>query len=113
MPNEVENALISAAQKIVQYVEDAATLQVQTGYVQIGANTGGDMQFDTARGVASTEYHIDGDCKAIIPVRDAGNGNLEIDNALLELHQRNVDTAIEYRARILSALISALQPRTR
>jgi hypothetical protein len=36
---------------------------------------------------------------------------LEVDAALFELHQQNVNTAIEYRARILNSLLSTLQPR--
>src|ERR687885_592579 len=113
MANEVENAIRSAAEQIVKYVEDVGTLQVQTGYVAVGTNVSGDITFDTARPIASTIIRFDGDCKAVITMRDAGNGVLEVDNALLELHQRNVDAAIEYRARIVNALITAIQSRTK
>ena len=113
MANEVADALRTAAEKVAQYIQDAGTLQVSTGYVQVGAKVDGDLQFDVAGPVASTVIKLDGDCKAVVPMRVAGNGTLELDTALLELHQRNVDTAIEYRARMLQALLGALQTRAR
>jgi hypothetical protein len=36
---------------------------------------------------------------------------LEVDSGLFEIHQANVATATEYRARVLAALIGLLQRR--
>jgi hypothetical protein len=44
-----------------------------------------------------------------VPLREAEAGRFEVDAALFDLLQRNVTTAIEYRARIIDALLSAFQ----
>ena len=62
-----------------------------------------------AKPVARTVIKLDGDCDVILPMRQTQNGGFEVDAALLELHQRNVPTAMEYREHILHALLSALQ----
>jgi hypothetical protein len=44
-------------------------------------------------------------------MRRAQNGGLEVESELLTIHERNVATTIEYRARVLSALLGLLQRR--
>ena len=108
MASELEKSLKSAAEKIAQYIDDAATLTVETRAVEIGAESG--AQFDQARAVARSIIRMDGDSATVVPMRPSGKpGQTEVDAALYELHQRNVATAIEYRARILSALLGALK----
>ena len=113
MAGEVENALRAAAAKVAAYVEDAGTMTVVTQYVGVGPT--GDVDFATAKPIARTIVRLDGDSEAIIPVQavEAGGGRLEVDAALLDLHERNVAAATEYRARILQALMSALPGRGR
>jgi hypothetical protein len=110
---EVENALRAAAAKVAAYVEDAGTMTVITQYVGVGPT--GDVDFATAKPVARTTVRLDGDSEAIVPVRQAegSGGRLEVDATLLDLHERNVTAATEYRARILQALMSALPGRGR
>ena len=107
MANELENAIRTAADKIVQYIKDIAEMKVETLYVRVGAD--GPVDFNQARAVAQTIVSLDGDSKVVVPLREAEGGRFEVDAALFDLHQRNVTTAIEYRARMLSALLSALQ----
>jgi len=109
MATELENSIRSAAEKVAGYVEDVATMTVTTQYVQVGAD--GDVDFDQAKPAARTIIKLDGDCGAVVPMRAAEAGRLEMDATLFDLHQRNVTTAIEYRARILSALLGVLQSR--
>jgi hypothetical protein len=111
MANEFELAMRQAATTVARYVEDVAEMKVITRYVDVAP--GGDASFDAAKPIASSTVKIDGDCEAVVPVRVSEGGRYEIDAALLELHQRNVDTAIEYRARILDALLGALPGRGR
>ena len=106
MANELELSLRHAAARVARYVEDAATMTVVTEYVQVGPT--GDVNFDGAKPVARTTVRLDGDCDAVVPVRAAEGSGFELDATLLELHQRNVATAIEYRARILDALLRTL-----
>jgi len=46
-------------------------------------------------------------------MQKTASGALQVDAALFEIHQQNVNTAMEYRARILAALIGTLQTRGR
>ncbi len=111
MPSELEQSVKRAAEHIVKYVEDAATLKVQTRYVEISADTGASAKPKPA---AYTEIKLDGDADTVIPVRKAENSSeLEVDTSLFDIHERNVQTAIEYRARMLDALIEVLQTQTR
>jgi hypothetical protein len=84
---------------------------MQTAYVHIGA--GGDVDFSHAKPIACIVIKLDGDREAILPMRQTQNGGLKVDAALLDLHQRNVTTAMEYRERILHALLSAFQTLAR
>jgi hypothetical protein len=111
MPNEFEVALRNTAASIAKYVEDAATLQVESRYVDIGGTEA--PSFEEARPIARTIVRLDGDSETIIPMRKGSGGALEVDATLFELHQQNVTTAIDYRARILNALLSALPVRAR
>ena len=110
MANELQNAIKSVADKVAQYVNDAATMTVETRYVPIGAGSGAD--FGQARPVARTVIKMDGDSDTIIPMRPAKEGQLEADTTLFDLHQRNVNTAIEYRSSILTALLDTLKSRS-
>ena len=82
-------------------------MQVETRYVQVGDT--GDADFDSARAVARTIIRLDGDSEGIIPMRLAEGGSIEVDTLLFELHQNNVETAIEYRSKILNSLLTMLQ----
>ncbi|MGH2522992.1 MAG: hypothetical protein ACRDH2_10865, partial [Anaerolineales bacterium] len=107
---ELENAIKSTATKIAKYVEDAATMQVETKYVEVGAD-GAAADFGAARPVARTIIKLDGDSETVIPMRKTEAGGLDVDSSLFDTHQRNVGTAIEYRARILDALLETLRSR--
>ena len=111
MPSELETTLKDIATTVVKYVEDVATLRVETRYVDIGGD--GTPDFDQAHPVARTIIRLDADSETVVPMRKGTGGALEVDSALFELHQQNVATAIDYRARMLSALLSALPGRSR
>lgn len=106
MPNEYELALKNAAASVAKYVDDAATMLVETKYIEIDSK--GLVNFEDARSIARTEIKLDGDSQAVVPMRRNEAGVLEVDVTLFELHQQNVATAIEYRARILNALLGTL-----
>ena len=107
MATDLENSIRIAAEKVAGYIDDVATLTVSTSYVKLSPN--GDVDFAQAKPVARTVVKIDGDCDAILPMRASDTGALTVDVDLLELHQRNVTTAIDYRARLLDAMIGLLK----
>jgi hypothetical protein len=107
MANELATTVKLIAEKAVAYVGDAATLTVETSYVQVGP--GGTADFAQARPVASTVIRLDGDSRSIMPVRQLQNGTLELDADLYNMHLSNVRTAIEYRSQILKAVLNSLQ----
>jgi hypothetical protein len=109
MATDLETSLRSAAEKVAQYVADVATMTVETKSVLVAAD--GDVKFADARPIARTVAKLDGDSENIIPLRNGGDGELQIDASLLELHQANVRAAIDYRARMLDILVGILKPR--
>ncbi len=104
MASEIEIALKNVAQQIATYVQDAAELTVETKAVEVGAAT----NFAEARPVARTLIKLDGDCEMVVPTRSTAEGQM-VDTALFEVHERNVTAAIDYRAKILSAMLNALK----
>ncbi len=107
MANEFENAVKSAAATVAKYVDDAAELTVETKFVEAGQQ--GFSDFNSAMPAARTIIRLDGDCEVVAPMRKTENGVLEVDTGLFELHQKNVQTAIDYRARILDALLGVIK----
>lgn len=108
MPNDLENSIRTAAESIVKYVQDIATLTVETRYLEIG---GGEVTAQAAQPGATTTIRLDSDSSAVVPVRRSEKGTLEIDAELLRVHNENVASAIEYRAKMLSALLGILQAK--
>ena len=104
MASELREAVKSAADQIAKYVQDAATMTVETKYVEMGA-TG----FDDAKLAARTIVKLDGDSETVLPMKKNEAGGLDVDTAVYELHQQNVQTAIDYRAKILNSLIGLLR----
>jgi hypothetical protein len=109
MASELETALKNAAASVAQYVKDIATMTVETQYVEVGPD--GAVDFSQAHPVARTVIKLDGDSQSVVPVRRNEAGVQEVDSGLFELHQQNVTTTIEYRARMLNALLSTLGVR--
>jgi hypothetical protein len=109
MANELDTAIKTAATNVAKYIRDVATLTVETKFVEAGQKGFGD--FESAVPIARTIIRMDGDSELVAPVRKTEAGTYEIDEALFELHQLNVETAIEYRARILTALLETLNRR--
>ena len=107
MANDLENSIRSAAEKIAAYVDNIATMTVETKYVKIDDQ--GDTDFSKAKPVARTVIRIDGDSEAVLPVRESEDGGLAVDADLLDLHNQNVVTAIDYRAKLLNSLIGMLK----
>ncbi|MBA4379259.1 MAG: hypothetical protein C0393_00960 [Anaerolinea sp.] len=104
MASELKEAIKTAADQIAKYVEDAATMTVDTKYVEMGA-----AGFDEAKLAARTIVKLDGDSETVLPMRKTDSGALEVDTAVFELHQQNVQTAIDYRAKMLNSLIQLLR----
>jgi hypothetical protein len=106
MSNELTNSLKTVAEKVAGYVGEAAKLTVVTQYVEIGANA---VDFKESHPAAQTVIQLDGDCASVVPMRRAASGNLEVDADLFSLHERNVATAIDYRTRMMDALLSTFK----
>lgn len=106
MANEFNNALKSTAEKIAKYVDNIATMTVETRYVDLDGDA---VSFDQARPVARTEVRLDGDCASVLPMRKNDAGIPMVDQEIFDVHQRNVATAIEYRSRMMEALLQILK----
>jgi len=104
---ELKEALKTAAEKVAQYVEDVATMNVETRYVEMGA-----ASFDDAKIAARTIVKLDGDSQTVLPMRQGEAGALAVDSAVFELHQQNVQAAIDYRAKMMNSLLGLLRPQS-
>ena len=108
MATNLDDSIRNAAAKIAEYIDDAATMTVETKYVRVA--TDGEALFDEAKPAARSIVKLDGDSESIVPLQETADGRLEVDATILDLHQANVDAAIEYRARMLSVLVGVLKP---
>jgi hypothetical protein len=108
MATDYLTSLKNVAATVAKYVQDVATMEVITKYVEIGSEA--TVDFSQARPVASTVVKLDADSETVIPLRMGQGGVLEVDTALYDIHQRNVATAVDYRTRMMNALLGALRP---
>ena len=104
-PTELKEALKNAAEKIAQYVEDASEMAVETSYIEMGAAA------STAKLAARTVVKLDGDSTNTVPLKKGADGEMVVDTVMYELHQQNVQAAIDYRAEMLERLLSIIAPR--
>lgn len=110
MATDFATSLKNAAAAVAKYVEDAAEMEVVTKYVEIGADLSPDFDAQ-AKVVARSKIKLDADSETIIPMRKGASGAPEVDTSLFEIHQQNVQTAIEYRARLLNSMLSPILGR--
>ena len=99
---ELKEALKNAADTIAKYVENAATMTVETRYGEMG----GDAK--DSKLAARTVVKLDGDSETILPMKKGPDGSLVVDTVINEMHQENVQAAIDYRAEMLEKLLSIL-----
>ena len=109
MAEEWENSVKAAVQKLAEALQDAATLTVNTEYIE-AASPGGSQ---TAPFKLSTAIHLDADSDSSVPVRRVGGVGLEVDMPLYQIHESNVKAAMEYRMRMLTTLLDALNGQLR
>ncbi len=96
---ELKEALKNAADKIAKYVEDVATMSVETRYVAMGDGP------DVSKLAAKTTIKLDGDSQTILPMKPGPDGSLVVDTVVHEMHQENVQAAIDYRTEMLERLL--------
>ena len=96
---EIKGALRAAADKVSQFIGDAAVLKVETRTLEAGS---------TAESIlaARTVIRIDGDNLSEVPATKNADGKWEIDSVLYDLHMRNVQAAVDYRARMMQSMLA-------
>src|ERR1043165_8025103 len=104
MPSEIEQTIKNVAEKIGKYIQDAATLTVQTDYL----NTEGAADFAESKAAALPVIKLDGDGKTVVPGRQTDDGPAEIESGIFGLHQQNVTTAIDRKSTRLNSSHVAL-----
>jgi hypothetical protein len=103
---DLGEALRKAARELALQISDATAVEVETHWVEVGEN--GVFEEKEARLAAMTRIQLDGDTKLVIPTRRE-NGLLVRDDGLIELHLNAVQNAIEYRKKILDAIINVVR----
>jgi len=107
MATELENSVRNAAQKLATALENASELVVETQWVEVGDD--GALDWEDARPLSKTVVTLGGDTTLTIPMTRSESGALQRDADLLELHMRNVQSAIDYRNGLLQALLSIVR----
>ena len=107
MAADLDNSIRRAAELVTSYIGDASELSVTTKFVEVNENSV--VNFDEAKAAARTIIRFDGDSSVVVPMARNEAGELEIDSSLFGLHERNVQTAIEYRTGLLEAILDVLQ----
>ena len=110
MASELETNARIALDKMAKALAEVTTLTVETRYKLIDPKNPNNMDDSTL--AARTEIDLDGDQQLIVPVTASETGGVVIDNTLLDLHLRNVQSSIEYRANLLNTLINLVRPRS-
>lgn len=101
---EIKEALRSAADTVAKYIGDAAELKVETKIIIVGSGQDPTL-------AASTVIKLDGDNSAVVPAtKNDASGKWEVDSALYDLHMQNVQSAIDYRTKMMSAMLGLLRP---
>ena len=100
---EIKEALKNVADQIAKYVENVATMTVETDYVEMGG------KIEDVKLAARTVIKLDGDSTSVLPMKPGLDGSLVVDTALYEMHQQNVQAAANYRAAILERLLGVLR----
>jgi hypothetical protein len=106
MATELREAIKASAERIVKYVEDVSSMKVETQYVDLGSATP-----NAAKLAASSLVSLDGDSQTVVPVQQ-GATQLEVNMSIFEVHQQNVQAAIEYRTKMMNALLTILRGGT-
>jgi hypothetical protein len=115
MAKEIQETLREVAETIGELIDDATTMTVETWYVEVGVDqvpvdAEGKANFrKNAHPLAATELKFDGDSVAVLPMRRAADGKLEVDEEARDLHERNVKTATLYRSGLLSSLVDVIK----
>ena len=100
---ELKQALKDVADTITKYVKDAAIMTVETRYVEMGS------EFTDSKPAARTMVKLDGDSETVLPMKKGPEGVLVVDTVMHDMHQENVQAAIDYRTKILERLLSILR----
>lgn len=98
---EIKEALRTAADKVSQFVGDAAVLKVETRTIEAGSAAESVL-------AARTVISLDGDNVSEVPATKNETGKWEIDTVLHDLHMRNVQAAIDYRSRMVESMLGLL-----
>lgn len=109
MAESWENAVKDTAQKLAEALKDAATLSVKTDYIE-AAPPGGQQSTPIT---LTTTISLDADSVNSVPVVRVEGSGLQVDPALHQIHETNVQAAIDYRMRILNALLDLIKTQLR
>lgn len=109
MAEQWEVSVKSAAQKIADALQDAATLTVVTDYVQ--AATSSTPQTTLLK--LETVIKLDQDSVNTVPVTQVSGVGLQVDAELHRIHTENVRAASEFRIQMFNALLDAVKTQLR
>jgi hypothetical protein len=105
MAEGLEAKLEEIANAVLDLCKNALKLTVETNYQPVSVGGNPVPQSNGAR----TEMKIDGDCTVLVPVETDGNNGIQVETDLWEIHKANVQAAADYRTKIITSLVEAIQ----
>lgn len=93
-------SLKTAVNSLIDGLKDAATLTVETRTISPSDPNIAKDGF-TGTLMAKTTIEVDGDSVASLPMLDEPGG--QVNQPLLDLHNKNVDRALQYRTELLAS----------
>lgn len=109
MAENWEVSVKAAAQKLADALQDATTLNVITEYV-VPATVGAQQEAPVR---LETTIKLDQDSTNQVAARRLADGTITVDMPLYDIHEKNVKAAIDYRERVLAALLDAVKAQLR
>lgn len=109
MATDLESHIRIALEKLAKALADAGDVTVETRYKPIDPQNPDSL--DSSFLAARTVIKLDGDQDMIVPVTVTETGAIIFEESLLDMHLRNVQSAIEYRRSALNTLVDIFRRR--
>ncbi|NJM39876.1 MAG: hypothetical protein HC853_03420 [Anaerolineae bacterium] len=108
MAEQWEDTIKSMAQKLAETIRDATELTVETSFVRVT-----DDPNAKPLAVLKSTIKLDQDSAVSVPVVMGADNTYSVQRELYDIHKTSVDSALEYRARMVAALVEAVKSRLR
>ena len=109
MAESWEQSIKDMAKKLADTIRDATELTVITRFKPVSDNAATQAPVVEVK----SEIKLDQDSEHEIPVTRIDANTFAVQREFYDIHKANVDSALEYRAKLIAALVDAVKTRLR